>query len=81
METLRTATGKTFKCDYFNDFPSAKLLNLQVVGISVSEAALIFADPAETVQLWCAGQYVANHTHLKAIIPEGNAIRIVLEQA
>lgn len=78
METLTTATGKTFGCDYFNYLQPAKQLNLRVVGVSESEAKLIFENRTETVQLWCAGQYIANHTNLKAIIPEGNAIRVVL---
>lgn len=81
MEILTTATGREINCDYFNYFQPQKRISLRVIGISESEARLIFENPAETAQLWCAGQYIANHTNLKAIIPEGNAIRIVLEQA
>lgn len=78
MEKLATATGKEFKCDYFNPFPPANQVNLRVLGVSLAEAATVFSNPAETVQLWWEKQYLAQHTKVVAIVPEGDAIRIVL---
>lgn len=78
MEKLITATKKEFECDYFNPFPPAGQVNLRVLGISLVEAATVFSDPAETVQLWYGGQYLSQHTKVVAIVPEGDAIRIVL---
>lgn len=78
MEKLTTATGNTFDCDYFNPFPPANQVNLRVLGISLAEAATVFSNPAETVQLWWEKQYLAQHTKVVAIVPEGDAIRIVL---
>lgn len=78
MEKLTTATGNTFYCDYFNPFPPANQVNLRVLGISLTEAATVFSNPAETVQLWFAKQYLSQHTKVVAIVPEGDAIRIVL---
>lgn len=77
-EKLKTATGRKFDCDYFNPFPPAGQVNLRVLGISLVEAATVFSDPAETVQLWYGGQYLSHHTKVIAIVPEGNAIRVVL---
>lgn len=78
MEKVTTATGKTFDCDYFNPFPPAGQVNLRVLGVSLVEAATVFSNPAETVQLWWEKQYLAQHTKVVAIVPEGDAIRIVL---
>ena len=78
MDKLTTATGNTFDCDYFNPFPPAGQVNIRVLGISLVKAATVFSNPAETVQLWCGDQYLSQHTKVVAIVPEGNAIRVVL---
>lgn len=78
MEKLTTATGKQYDCDYFNPFPPAEQVNIRVMGISLAETARIFGDPVETVQMWWGNQYLAHHTKVVAIVPEDDAIRIVL---
>lgn len=78
METLKTATGKEFQCDYFNPAPSVGQVNLRVLNAKLPVVASVFSDGSETMQLWCGGQYAAQYTKLIAIAPEGNAIRIVL---
>lgn len=78
MDQLRTATGKTFACDYFNLFPPAGQVNLRVIGASLTSVAAVFGDPTETVQLYWGKEYLAHYTRLIAIVPEGDAIRVVL---
>lgn len=78
MEKVLTATGKQYDCDYFNPFPPAAQVNIRVMNASLVEVASVFGNPAETVQLWWNQQYIANHTKLIAIVPEGDAIRVVL---
>lgn len=78
MEKLITATGKHYDCDYFNPFPPAAQVNIRVLGVSLVEVASVFGNPAETVQLWLDQQYIANHTKLIAIVPEGDAVRVIL---
>ena len=78
MEKLKTATGKEFYCDYFNPFPPVGQVNLRVLNTPLATVATVFSNPNETVQLWCGEQYAANYTKLVAIVPEGNAIRVVL---
>lgn len=78
MEKLITATKKEFECDYFNPFPPAGQVNLRVLNTALASVATVFSDPRETVQLWCGEQYAAQYTKLVAIVPEGDAIRIVL---
>ena len=78
MEKLKTSTGKKFDCDYFNPSDVVGQTNLRVLNTSISEVAKVFSDPKETVQLWCEGMYAAQYTKLVAIVPEGDAIRVVL---
>ena len=78
MEKVITATGKRFDCDYFNPFAPAAQVNIRVLGASLVEVASVFGNPAETMQLWWEQQYLANHTKLIAIVPEGDAVRVVL---
>lgn len=78
MEKLKTATGKEFDCDYFNPFPPVGQLNLRVLNADLATVATVFSNQNETVQLQCGTQYAAQYTKLVAIVPEGNAIRVVL---
>ena len=82
MEKLTTATGKVFDCDYFNPFPPVGQINLRVLAAPLTTVAAVFSNPLETVQLFCGDGpnmlYAAQYTKLIAIVPEGNAIRVVL---
>lgn len=78
MEKLKTATGKEFKCDYFNPFPPVGQVNLRILGESLATVATVFSDPRETVQMTWENQYVAQYTKLIAIVPEMDAVRVVL---
>lgn len=78
MEKLTTATGKEFSCDYFNPCQPTGQCNLRIVNEQISKVAAVFSNPSETAQLWCESQYAANYTRLVAIVPESDAIRVVL---
>ena len=78
MEKLKTATGKEFDCDYFNPNASMMQIHVRVVGESLATIATVFANPAETVQMWWEGQYAAQYTKIIAIVPETGAVRVVL---
>ena len=78
MDELITAKGRRIACDYFNPNQPVPQVDIQLIGMSVSEAAVVFSDRSETVQLWYQDQYLANYTRLVAIIPDAGAIRVVL---
>lgn len=78
MEKIKTATGKTFDCTYFNPFPPMGQVNISIINSSFATLASVFSNPAETVQLWYGNQYLAHHTKLIAIVNDGDAIRVVL---
>lgn len=78
MEFVKTGTGKTFGCDYFNPFPQAAQVNIRILGTPMREVVAVFSDPKETGTLICGQQVVRNYTKVIAVVPEGNAIRVVL---
>lgn len=78
MDKLTTATGKKFDCDYFNPFAPAAQVNIRIVNSNLVEVSSVFGNPAETVQLFYGKEYLAHHTKVIAIVPEGDAIRVVL---
>ena len=80
MEKLITATGKMFDCSYFNVFAPVAQVNISIVNASFVTIASVFSSPEETVQLWYENQYLAYHTRLRAIVNDGDAIRVVLEK-
>lgn len=80
MEQVKTAAGEFFDCDYFNPFPAAHQVNLRVLNTTFAHAAAVFSNPLQTVQLYYGDQYLSHHTKLLAMVPEDNAIRVVLER-
>lgn len=67
-----------FDVDYFNVFAPAKQVNIRILNSNLVEVATVFGNPAETIQLFYEKEYLAQHTKVVAIVPEGNAIRVVL---
>ena len=78
MEKLKTATGKEFDCDYFNPFPPVGQTNLRVLNADLVTVATVFSDPNETALLSFGVTCAERYTKLVAIVPEVNAIRVVL---
>ena len=78
MDKLTTATGKEFGCDYFNPFPQAGQINVRILGENLVRVVTIFSDTQETVQMWFGSQYASGYTKVIAIVPEGDAVRVVL---
>lgn len=78
MEQLTTATGKKFDVVSFTRLSVPEQLYIRVVNSSLVNVVTVFSNPAETVQLWFEGEYAAQYTKLVAIIPEGDAVRVVL---
>lgn len=80
MEKITTATGKQFDCDYVSTIPEMGIAYVRVLNSDMPTVAAVFGNPAETVQLWYDGTYIAQHTKLSALIPEGDAIRVNLKK-
>lgn len=80
MEKLKTATGKTFDCDYFLKFEPLKQLDLYVHNVPFMTVASVFSNQKETVQMWFCGEYAAQYTKLISIAPEGNMVFVQLRK-
>lgn len=78
MSNLITATGKEYECDYFNPAPTLGQINLRVLNESLSTVVSVFSDARETIQMTWENQYAAQYTKLIAIVPEMDAVRVVL---
>lgn len=78
MERMKTASGKEFDCDYVSTMPSPARAYIRVRGVPIGTVATVFSDPEETRQLQFGAETIEGHTNLIALVPEGNAIRIVL---
>lgn len=75
---MRTATGKEIECDYFNPCIQTSQCNIRVLRMNVIEVAEIFSNPSETEEMVCEDLIAIGYTRLVAIIPESDAIRVVL---
>ena len=78
MDQVKTSSGKVFDCDYFNPFPPVGEVNIRIQNATFAQIAAVFSDPKETALLSWRNQRLRNHTHLKAIVDEGDLIRVVL---
>ena len=80
MTGLKTKTGKTFSCGSAVSLDSQGLLYIRLSNMSLVQAATVFGNPQETVQLWWGKQYFSGYTKLEAIIQEGPNIRVNLRK-
>lgn len=78
MSKIKTATGKEYECDYFNPAPTLGQINLRVLNESLATVVSVFSDARETIQMTWETQYAAQYTKLIAIVPEMDAVRVVL---
>lgn len=78
MSKIKTATGKEYECDYFNPAPTLGQINLRILNESLATVVSIFSDARETIQMTWENQYAAQYTKLIAIVPEMDAVRVVL---
>ncbi len=78
MDKLKTATGKLFDCDYLSAIPAPEQTFIRICNLPLAQVATIFSNPSETIQLWYGDNYLAHYTRLIALVPEHNAIKVVL---
>lgn len=78
MDKIKTATGKEYNCDFFSVIPMPEQAYIRVLNTPLATVATVFSDANETVQLWYGEHYLAHYTKLIAIVPEMDAVRVVL---
>lgn len=80
METVKTASGKTFECVAFSVVPALNRCYVTIANSTLSEIVTVFSDPNETAHIVYEGTEVDGYHVLMAIIPEGEYIRINLRR-
>lgn len=78
MEKVKTVSGKEYACDYFNPCPPVGQINVRVLNSTLVDVAAVFANKSETQLLECAGVRAEGYTRLVALVPEPDAIRVIL---
>ncbi len=78
LDTVKTATGKLFDSDYIATIPNPPQAYIRVCGTSLPLLAEVFGNREETIQLWHGETYLAMYTKLVALVPEGDAVKVVL---
>lgn len=80
METVKTATGKEFSCEYISTIPYPARAYIRIPNTPLSEIAAVFSDPAETAQLFYCEHCIEGYTRLMSLVNEDNAVRVVLSK-
>lgn len=78
MSDLITATGRTFKSDYFVALTDPPMLFLRVLNQNMDAMQAVFSDPNETSCLTCGGRVAFGYTTLHSIFREGDALKVTL---
>lgn len=78
MDKIRTAKNKEFDSDYLAVIPYPAQAYIRICGKTMAEVAAVFSDSAETAQLWCGKDYLAQYTRLVALVQEDGAIKVCL---
>lgn len=78
MDTLRTASGKKFDCDYLSVIPFPPRAYIRVCNTAITDVAANFSDPAETAVLQYGQSELAGYTRLIGINMEAGAIKVTL---
>lgn len=78
METVTTAKGKTFSTDMVAENPSPARLYIRIVNAPMADVAAAFFDRDEIASIQYGSRLLNHYTRLVAIVPEGNAIKVIL---
>lgn len=80
METLTTATGKQFPCNYMVAMPNMGLAFIRIPDTDLVTLATVFSNKSETAELSHNGTVLTGYTEFDSILDEGNCIRISLRK-
>lgn len=78
METITTAKNKVFRTDLVSTIRSPERLYIRILGATMAEVAVAFSDKTETIAMKYGARLLGHWTRLVAIVPEGDAIKVIL---
>lgn len=76
---IKTASGKEFNCA-FCGLASAGVLYVVLPDISIAEAATVFGNSNETIELTYGGQIYKGFTVFENFVAENGGIRVSLRR-
>lgn len=80
MAEIQTASGQMFDSDYFVELKASSVLFLRVLNTDLETVKSVFSKPTETSCLTYYGKPVFGYIHLKSILKEGEAFKVVLSK-
>lgn len=78
MSDLITATGKSFKSDYFTALDDPPVLFARVLEQNINTVQTVFSNPNETSCLSCGSRVAFGYTNLQSILREEDAFKVTL---
>ena len=78
METITTAKGKTFETDMVSVISSPERAYIRITNASLTVVATVFGDKTETAAIQYGSRILNRYTRLVAIVPEVDAVKVVL---
>lgn len=78
MEKLKTAKGHEFDSDYVVISPASGQAYIRIKGASLATVASVFGDKSETAVIKYGSRILTRYTRLVAIVPEVDAVKVIL---
>ena len=78
METVITAKGRVFQTDMVSVIESPKRAYIRVMNATMAEVAAAFSDKSETAAIRYGDKVIRQFTRLVAIVPEQDAVKVIL---
>ena len=78
IEKIWTATEKTYDCDYCVTIPNPEQAYIRILNTPISTVASVFSDENETAYMTYCGETLSGYTKLIAIMPEDDAVKVML---
>lgn len=80
MGSVITATGQSFRCDYFVMMEAQGILYVRVLGVDEETVNEVFSNTNETSCLRNGNRTAFGYINLKMILREGDAFKVVLSR-
>ena len=78
MNTIRTTSGIIYDSDYVSVIENPDRLYIRIINSSLQNIAITFGNKEELSTIYYEDLCFAGYTKLIALVPEGEAIRVVL---
>lgn len=78
MNVIKTTNGITYDSDYVSVIENPDRLYIRIINSNLQNIATTFGTKEELSTIYYEDLYFTGYTKLIALVPEGEAIRVVL---